>query len=137
MDLRKTLIADDFTNNNHPITTLSDAAEYLAEKSLFCKLDCSEAYHCLQMMNQRSVEMLAINFASRTFADKILAQGPKRSVFAVSSFLRECLDPVVKAEQCAEYVNVSRIAANAAAGLTRNIPAVFKFIRQAGLNFDN
>ena len=70
VDLRKinTVIADDYTNNNHPVSTLSDAAQHLAGKSLFCKLDCSQAYHCLQMSDQRSVEMLALNFASRTFA---------------------------------------------------------------------
>ena len=45
VDLRKinSLIADDYTNNNHPISTLSDAAQHLAGKSLFCKLDCSQA----------------------------------------------------------------------------------------------
>ena len=63
-------IADDYTNNNHPVSTLSDAAQHLAGKSLFCKLDCSQPYHCLQMADQRSVEMLAFNFASRTFAYK-------------------------------------------------------------------
>ena len=62
------LIADDYTNNKHPVSTLSDAAQHLAGKSLFCKLDCSQAYHCLQMADQRSVEMLAFNSASRTFA---------------------------------------------------------------------
>ena len=47
VDLRKinTLIADDFTNNNHPVRTLSEAAQHLAGKPLFCKLDCSQAYH--------------------------------------------------------------------------------------------
>ena len=65
VDLRKinNLIADDYTNKNHPVSTLSDAAQHLAGKSLFCKLDCSQAYHCLQMADQRSVEMLAFNFA--------------------------------------------------------------------------
>ena len=55
LDLRKinTLIADDYTNNNHPVSTLSDAAQHLAGQSLFCKLDCSQAYHCLQMADQR------------------------------------------------------------------------------------
>ena len=55
VDLRKTntLLADDYTNNNHPVSTLSDAAQHLAGKSLFCKLDCSQAYHCLQMADQR------------------------------------------------------------------------------------
>ena len=50
-DLRKinSLIADDYSNNIHPVSTLSDATQHLAGKSLFCKLDCSQAYHCLQM----------------------------------------------------------------------------------------
>ena len=69
VDLRKIngLIADNYTNNNHPVSTLSDAAQHLAGKSLFCKPHCSQTYHCLQMADQRSVEMLAFNFASRTF----------------------------------------------------------------------
>ena len=135
VDLRKinSLIADDYTNNNHPVSTLSDAAQHLAGKSLFCKLDCSQAYHCLQMADQRSVEMLAFNFASRTFAYKKLAQGLSRSVSAFSSFMREYLDPVVKADQCAQNVDDIGIAANNATDLTRNIRAVFKCIRQAGL----
>ena len=65
VDLRKinALIADDYINNNHPVSTLSDAAQHLAGKKLFCKLDCSQAYHCLQMADQRSIELLAFNFA--------------------------------------------------------------------------
>ena len=135
VDLRKinTLITDDYTDNNHPVSTLSDAAHHLAAKSLFCKLDCSQAYHCLQMADQRSVEMLAFNFASRTFAYRRLAQGLSRSVSAFSSFMREYLDPVVKADQCAQYVDDIGIAANNATDINRNIRAVFKCIRQEGL----
>ena len=135
VDLRKinSLIADDYTNNNHPVSTLSDAAQQLAGKSLFCNLDCSQAYHCLQMVDQRSVEMLAFKFASRTFAYKGLAQGFSRSVSAFSSFMPEYLDPVVKSDQCAQYVDDIGIAANNATDLARKIRAVFKCIRQAGL----
>ena len=135
VDLKKinTLIADDYTNNNHPVSTLSEASLHLAGKSLFCKLDCSQAYHCLQMADQRSVEMLAFNFTSRTFAYIRLAQGLSRSVSAFSSFMREYLDPVVKADQFAQYVDNIGIAANNATDLTRNVRAVFKCIRQAGL----
>ena len=122
VDLRKinNLIADDYTNKNHPVSTLSNAAQHLAGKSLFCKLHCSQAYHCLQMADQWSVEMLALNFASITLS-------------AFSSFMREYLDPVVKADQCAQYVDDFGIAANNATDLTQNIRAVFKCIRQAGL----
>ena len=135
VDLRKinSLIADDYTNNNHPVSTLSDAAEHLVGKFLSFKLDCSQTYHCLQMADQRSVEILAFSSASRTFACKRLAQGLSRSVSAFSSFMCEYLDPIVKADQCAQYVDDIGIAANNATDLTRNIRAVFECIRQAGL----
>ena len=103
IDLRKinTLIADDYINNNHPVSTLTDAAQHMAGKNLFCKLDCSQAYHCLQMADQQSIELLAFNFASRTFAYRRLAQELSLSLSAFLSFIREYLDPVIKADQCA------------------------------------
>ena len=85
------------------------------------------------MADQRSVEMLAFNFASRTFAYKRLAQGLSRSVSAFSSFMREYLDPVFKADQYAQYVDDIGFAANNATDLTQNIRVVFKCIRQAAL----
>ena len=41
VDLRKinTLIADDYINKNHPVSTLTDAAQHVAGKDIFCKLD--------------------------------------------------------------------------------------------------
>ena len=77
--------------------------------------------------------MLAFNFARRTFACKRLAQGLRRSVSAFASFRREYLDPVAKADKCAQFLDDIGIAANNATNLTRNIRAVFKCIRQAGL----
>ena len=85
------------------------------------------------MADQRSVEKLAFNFASKTFAYKRLAQGLSRSESAFSSSMREYLDPVVKADQCAQYVDDIGIAANKAKDLTRIIRPIFKCIRQAGL----
>ena len=72
------LFADDYTGFNHPVSTLSDAAQHLAGKSLFCKLDWSHAYHCLQMAEQRSVDTFALNFSNRTYASRKLAQGLSR-----------------------------------------------------------
>ena len=123
----------DYTNNNHSVSTLSGSAQHLAEKSLFCKLDCSQAYHCLQMADQRSMKMLAFIFASGTFAYKRLAHGLSRSVSAFSSFMRDYLDPVVKADQCAQHVDDIGIAANSVTYLTRNHRSVFKCNRQSGL----
>ena len=135
VDLRKinALISDDYININHPVSTLSDAAQHLAGKKLFCKLDCSQAYHCLQMACQRFFEMLAFNFASRTFAYKRLAQGLSRVLSTFSSFMREYSDKVIKADQCAQYVDDIGIAANSTTKLIRNIRAVFECIRRAGL----
>ena len=53
---------------------------------------------------------------------------------AFSSFMREYWDPIVKADQCSQYVCGIGIAANDATDLTRKILAVFKCIRKAGLN---
>ena len=136
VDLRKinALISDDYINNNHPVSTLSDAAQHLAGKKLFCKLNCSQAYQCLQMADQRSIEMLAFNFASKTFAYKHLAQGLSRALSAFSSFMRENMDKVIRADQCAQNVDDIGIAAKSVTQLIRNIRAVFECIRQAGLN---
>ena len=69
VDLKKVnnLVPDDNTNNNHPVRTLSDAAQQLAVKSPVCKLENSQDYHCLQMADQLSVEKPAFKFDSRTF----------------------------------------------------------------------
>ena len=135
VDLRKinNLITQDYVNNNHPVSTLSDAAQHMAGKKLFCKLDCSQAYHCLQMADYQSIQMLAFNFASRTFAYRRLAQGLSRSLSAFSSFMREYLDNAIKADQCAQYVDDIGIAANDSTQLCINIKTVFECIRKAGL----
>ena len=135
VDLRKinNLISDDYINNNHPVNTITDAAQHMAGKRLFCKLDCSQAYHCLQMADQRSIEMLAFNFDSRTFAYRRLAQGLSRALSAFASFMREYLDKVIKADQCAQYVDDIGIAANSATQLINNLRATFECIRTAGL----
>ena len=57
------------------------------------------------MADQRSIEMSAFHCARKTFAFKRLAQGLSRALSALSSFMREYLDTVIKAEQCAEYVD--------------------------------
>ena len=135
VDLRKfnNLISDDYTNNNHPVSTLTDAAQHMAWKKLFCKMDCLQAYHCRQMADQRCIEMLAFNFASRTFAYRRLTQGLSRALPAFSSFISENLDKVIKADQCAQYVDDSGIAAIDAGQLINNLRATFQCIQQAGL----
>ena len=102
VDLLKTnvLISDDYIKNNHPGSTLSHAAQHLSGKKLFSKFDCSQAYHCLQMADQRSIEMLAFNFTTTTFAYMRLAQGLSRALSGFPSIMRESLDKVIEADQC-------------------------------------
>ena len=100
VDLRKinNFVTEDYVNNNQLVSNLSDAAQQMAGKKLFCKLDCSQAYHCLQIADYRSIQMLAFNFASSTFVYCRLAQGLSRLLSAFSSFMKENLDKAIKAD---------------------------------------
>ena len=62
-----------------------------------------------------------------------MLRGIKQSPSAFSSFMREYLDKVIKADRCAQYVDDIGIAANSETQLIRNLRAVFECIRQAGL----
>ena len=86
-----------------------------------------------QMADYQSLQMLAFNFASRTFAYRRLAHGLSCSLSAFSSFMREYLDKAIKADQCAQYVDDIGIAANDSTQLCINIKTVFECIRKAGL----
>ena len=132
VDLRKMniLIADDYTKFNHPLSTLSDAVQHLAGKSLFWI--SSQAYQCLQMADRRWAEMLAFNLLAEHLPTKDLHK-VSADVAAFSSFMPGYLDPVVKADRCAPYMDVIGIAANSATDLIRNIRAVVQSIHQARL----
>ena len=84
------------------------------------------------MADQQSIELLAFNFASRTFAYRRLAQGISRSLSAFSSFIREYLDPFIKTDQRAQYVDDIGIAPNTPQQLIKNLRAVFQCLRKAG-----
>ena len=135
VDRRKsnTFIADDYISSNYPFGALTDAAHQKAGKNLFCKLHCCSAYHGLQIADQQSVELLALNFANRTFAYRRLAQGLSRSLSAFSSFIRKYLDSVIKADQCAQNVDKFGIAANTPQELIEKLQAVFQCPRKSGL----
>ena len=135
VDLRRInhLLKNDYNQHNHPVTTIADAAQHMAGKKYFCKLDCSQAYHCLQMADEQSIQLLAFNFGSRTFAYLRLAQGLNRSLSAFNSTIREYLDALVKADKCAQYVDDIGGAAHNVDELVVNIEAVFQQIQKAGL----
>ena len=77
--------------------------------------------------------MLAFDSASGTFANRRLAQGLSRSLSAFSSFMRDYLDPVFNADQCAHYVDDIGIAAKLPEKLTNNLPTVFERFQIAGI----
>ena len=56
------------------------------------------------MTDKQSVQLLSFNFGSGTFAFSRPAQGLNRSLSAFTSVVREYLDPLVKADRCAQYV---------------------------------
>ena len=135
VDLRRInhLLENDYNQHNHPVTTIADAAQHMAGKKFFCKLDCSQAYHCLQMADEQSIQLLAFNFGSRTFAYLRLAQGLNRSLSAFNSTVREYVDALVKADKCARNVDDIGIAAHTVDEQLSNIEAVFQQIQKAGL----
>ena len=50
IDLRRVnhVLRHDYVNSNFPISNMTNATSHFAGKNLFCKLDCSQAYHCVQ-----------------------------------------------------------------------------------------
>ncbi len=72
IDLRRInhLQRHDYDRNNHPISTLADTAAHMAGKIFLGQIDASQAYHCLQMADRESTQLLAFNFASRTWMQK-------------------------------------------------------------------
>ena len=135
VDLRRInhLIKNDYGEHNHPVTTVADAAQHMAGKKYFCKLDCSQAYHCIPIADEQSIQLLSFNFGSRTFAFLRLAQGLNCSLSAFTSVVREYLDPLVKADRCAQYVDDIGIAANTPDELIENLELVFQQLTKAGL----
>ena len=85
------------------------------------------------MAYEQSIQLLAFNFGSRTFGFLRLAQELNRSLSAFNSTVREYLDPLVKADNSAQYVDDIGIAASTVEELVDNIEAVFTKVRQAGL----
>ena len=83
------LLSGDYINYNHPVSTMTDAVQHLACKKLLYKLYCSQAHHVLQMEDQKSVQLLALNFASRTLAYPTLAQGLSGSQSSIFRELHE------------------------------------------------
>ena len=85
----------------------TDATIHFPPKSLFCKLDRSQTCRYVQMANDHLVQLMALNFASRTFAYTCLAsaQGLKKSVTIFSSFVKHYLDPCLASNVCTQFMD--------------------------------
>ena len=135
IDLRRInhSIKTDDINSNFPISNMTDASNHFAGKSLFTKLDCLQAYHCVQMADDLSVQLLAFNFGSRTYAYKCLAQGLSKSVTGFSSFIRNYLDPCLAADLCTQFMDDIGSAVNNYQELIPTLKKIFECIRKSGL----
>ena len=135
IDLRRInhSIKTDCINSNFPISNMTDASNHFAGKSLFTKLDCSQAYHCVQMADDLSVLFLAFNFGSRSYAYKCLAQGLSKSVTGFSSFIRHYLDPCLEPDLCTQFMDDIGSAVNNYQELIPTLNKIFECIRKSGL----
>ena len=100
----------------------------MAVEEFLRRLGCSQAYPCLQIADQRSIQMLGFNFISRLFAYRRLTHCLSRTLSAFSRFLREYLQKVVKADQCAQSVDNIDIAADYTEHLIAKLGATLKCI---------
>ena len=66
IDLRRVnhLLCKDYSDNSFPISNTTDAVHHFAGKTIFTKLDCSQANHCVQLADPLSVQLLSFNFAN-------------------------------------------------------------------------
>ena len=135
IDLRRInhLLKNDYLNSNFPISNITDATNHFAGKTLFTKLDCSQAYHCVQMADDLSTQLLAFNFSSRTYAYKCLAQGLNKSVTGFSSFIRHYLDPCLAADVCTQFMDDIGCAVSNFQELLPTLRKIFDCIRRSGL----
>ena len=134
IDLRRInhLLRHDYTNNNLPIPTMTDAAAHLAGKKIFAKMDCSQAYFSMQMADELSVQLLAFNFGGRTFAFKRLAQGLSRSPTAFSSCVSKPLQSCIAADKCFVYFDDLGSGAEDGINLIKNLEHIFACIQKTG-----
>ena len=135
IDLRRVnhLLRNDYSNNNFPISNMTDAVHHFAGKTLFTKLDCSQAYHCVQMADPLSVQLVSFNFASRTYAYTRLAQGLNKSVTGFSSFVRSYLDSCLAANLCTQFMDDIGCGVETFEQMVPTLRQIFDCLRKSGL----
>ena len=112
---------------------MADTTAQFAGKSIFCKLDCSQAYYCVEMADPLLVQQLAFNFASRTMAYQRLARGLNRSVKGFIAFERFYLEPYFSANVCTQFMEDIGCGVESVEQLIPNLRLIFKCLRRSGL----
>ena len=132
VDLRRInhLLLHDYHNNNFPISKMADTTAHSAGKS---QLDCSQAYHCVQMADPLSVQLLAFNFASRTMAYQRLTRGLNRAVTGFSAFVRNYLEPCLSANICTQFMDDIGCGVDSAEQLLPYLRKIFQCLGRSGL----
>ena len=135
IDLRRVnhLLRHDYLNSNFRFSNMRDATNHFAGKNLFCKLDCSQAYHCVQMADDLSVRLLVLNFAYRRFAYHCLTQGLNKSVTGFSLFVKHYLDPCVAANVCTQFMDDIAAGVNKFDEMIPALRKIFDCLRESGL----
>ena len=135
VDLRRInhILRHDYDEFNFPIPSMDEANHHMANKVYFSKLDCSQAYHVIQMADERSVQLLAFNFESRTFAYQRLAQGLNRSATAFSCFMRKYLEKDIAADRCASFMDDVCTATKTFEQHVDALDHVFNSLKKSGL----
>ena len=127
------MLENDYVNKGIPISNMSHAKIYFAQKKLFTKLDFFQAYHCVQMADDISEQLLAFNLASRTYAYECLAHGLK-TVTGLSSLIRHYLDPFLASRNCTQFMDDIGNAETNFDQLAPSLRETFICISQSGLN---
>ena len=134
VDLRRVnhLLRRDYLDSNSPISNMTDATNHFAGKILFCKIDCLQAYYYVLVADDLSVQLLAYNFASRTFAYNCLAQGLSKSFKGLSSFVKHYFDPCLAANVCTEFMDDISAGLNGFVDMIPSLREIFDCLRELG-----
>ena len=137
IDLRRVnhLLCKVYSDNNFPISIMREAVHHFAGKTLITKLECSQAYHSVQMADPLSVQILSFNFASRTYASTRLAQGLIKSATGFSSFVRNYLDSCLAANLCTQFMDDIGCGVEPFKQMIPTLRQIFDCLRKSGLRF--
>ena len=106
-----------------------------AGKSLFSKLDCSQAYDSMQMGDDFSFQLLAFIYGARTYANKCLARGSSKSATGFGSFIRQYLDLCLAPVLYTPFMDDRGSAVNSVQESIPTLKKIFELVRRSGLKF--